>query len=370
MAVAIVKSTDPRDVREAVGMLGGFGRFVSKGEKVLLKPNLCIGRPSSSGVVTDPELVAETCKLVQEAGGVPVVGESPIYPFGSAYVFKKAGYGDFLERYGFEMVAFDQEEAVHIQIPNGKSLDHQVVAKRVLQSDKLINMPVAKTHLQTVLTLGLKNLKGTVPGKHKQIIHMAGLDQGIVDLNTVIRSDLTIIDGIVGLEGEIGAISGRAVNLGVILAADNVVEADATMARIMGMDPKRVAHIRMAAERGLGRLDGFEVKGEPIDRVARRFQHTRIPGVYRTLLSGGFYQVSGALHNLDAWIRGTDQVRSRQRLDDVKVRAERCNNCRICLKACPVEAISLNGGVSINRDTCIRCYICAEVCSEEVFSRY
>jgi len=369
MTVAIIKTTDPRDVREAVRLLGGMERFISPGDRTVLKPNICIGKPSSSGAVTDPELMAETARLVQEVGGKPVIGESPIYPFGSNWAFKRAGYGDFQKRYGFEMVAFDHEEGVHVQIPKGKALDHLVIARRVLQSERLINMPVAKTHLQTIVTLGLKNLKGVVVGKHKQIIHMAGLDEGIVDLNTAVKTDLTIIDGIIGLEGEIGATIGTPVPLGVILAADNVVEADATMSRIMGLDPEKIIHIKMAAARGLGRLDGFEIRGEPVEKVARKFRSTPRYGLYRTLISDYFYHFFGALHNLSARIRGTDAVRARQAVGEVRIAADRCNNCKLCLKACPVEAVSLAGGVKINRETCIRCFICAEVCPVEVFSK-
>ena len=95
MTVAIIKNTVPVGVRDAIGLLGGMTRFISKGDKVILKPNICVGKDSSTGVVTDPELVAETARMVEEAGGFPVVGESPIYPFSSKSAFKRAGYIDF-----------------------------------------------------------------------------------------------------------------------------------------------------------------------------------------------------------------------------------------------------------------------------------
>ncbi|UCD83818.1 MAG: DUF362 domain-containing protein [Deltaproteobacteria bacterium] len=370
MTVAIIKSNDPRDVREAVRLLGGMERFVAEEDRVVLKPNICLGKPNSTGVVTNPEVVAEVARMVQEVGGKPVVGESPIYPLKSRSVFPRAGYCDFHDRYGFEIVHFDQEEGVHIQVPEGKRLNHQFIAKRVLQSDKLINLPIAKTHGLTTVSLGLKNIKGVVPGKQKQIVHLAGIDEGIVDLNTAIRSDLTIIDGIIGLEGEFGPpATGQTVNLGVILAADNVVEADSTMARIMGIDPKDILHIQLAADRGLGSLNGIEIRGEPVERVARSFRHYHMPGLLKKFFSDGITRFTTVFQNLNSRIRGTDLIRLRLKLGEMEVTAERCDNCRICLRACPVDAISLNGDVKINRQTCIRCFICAEVCPREVFSR-
>ena len=368
MTVAILKTKDPRGVREAVGLLGGMERFVAEGEQVILKPNICVGKPNRTGVVTNPELVAEVARMVQEVQGYPTVGESPIYPLGGKNAFQNSGYGDFQARYGFEMVAFDREEGVHIQVPRGRVLDHQVIARRVLKADKLINLPIAKTHGLTTVTLGLKNIKGAVPGKQKQIIHITGLDEGIVDLNTVIRSDLTIIDGIIGLEGEFGPTRGDIVDLGLILASDNVVEADAVMARIMGIDPETIPHIRMAAERGLGKLHGIEILGEPVARVVRPFRHIRMPGVVRSFFNRGVGGITSAYHNMKSRFLGTDRIEPSRKVAEIRVEAGRCNECKLCLKACPVNALSLDGGIRLDRKACIRCYICGEVCPEGVFS--
>ncbi len=368
MTVSIIKTSGPAGVREAIRLLGGIERFISKGDKVILKPNICVGKASSTGVVTDPELVAETARMVEEAGGIPVVGESPIYPFSSKSAFRRAGYSDFKEKYGYEMAAFDEEEGVHVRVPGGKCLDHQVIARRVLQCDKLINMPVAKPHGLTTVTLALKNMKGVVPGKQKQLIHVAGLDEGIVDLNTIVKSDLIIIDGIIGLEGRLGPVAGRPVRLGVILASDNVVEADSTMCRIMGIPPEEVPHIRLAAERGLGRMDSFEILGEKVENVARKFSYNKMPGFVKRAMNTASGGMIGLVNNAASFLFRTEYIRPHLKLGDIRADQKLCNRCMMCVKACPAGAITVGDGVMINRDKCIRCYICGEVCPKEVFS--
>src|SRR5450759_2834280 len=124
--------------------------------------------------IRDREMVAEVCRMVAECGASVSVAESPIYPFKADRVFKKAGYADFEEKYGFPFIDIDSAESREIKLPGGKSVKNSVVSLDVLTCDRLINVPVMKTHLQTVVTLGLKNLKGAVVGKQKHIIHLQG----------------------------------------------------------------------------------------------------------------------------------------------------------------------------------------------------
>lgn len=362
MAVAIVKTGEPKGVRKAVELLGGMEKFVAEGEKVIVKPNICAAKDNSSGAVTDPALVAEICRMVAECGAEPSVAESPIYPFKSKRVFEKAGYADFQKKYGFPIVDLDAAEAREIRIPRGKAIDHSVVPTEVLTCDRLINVPVLKTHLQTVVTLGLKNLKGVVQGKQKHIIHLAGLDQGIVDLSTLIASDLTIIDGIIGMEGIGGPTNGRSVRMDVILASDNVVEADAAGIRVMGGDPRNVTHVKLAAAQGLGSLDGFEVLGEQIDSVARQLDLPKRPDLNRFLITGVMTRCWNAARNVAARITGGELVEKSAAVGDLVIDSERCDGCRVCLRSCPVEALSFTEELTCDRDECIRCFCCAEVC--------
>ncbi len=368
MTVALIRADRGGDAARAIELLGGMGRFVKPGEKVLVKPNICAARANETGAVTDPELVAKVCRLAAQAGGEVTVGESPIHPFRSQRVFQKAGYGDFEARYGFLMVDLDSAEAVEIRIPRAAAVPREMVAKPVLECDCLINLPVIKTHMQTIVSLGLKNIKGVVPGKDKLIIHLKGLDEGIVDLNTVISSRLIIADGIIGMEGELGPTNGNPVHLGVIVAGDNVVEVDATCARLMGIDPRRIAHLRLAEERRLGRLDGFQILGEDIDSVKRDFKLPAHPDLNRLVVSGLFMRIySYARSPIDRLLgRGF----SRGAPVRVAVDTTKCDACAVCEKACPVEALRLENKIpKIDDDLCIACLCCAEACPQGALSR-
>lgn len=367
MTVAVIRAEAPEDVKRAIDLLGGMERFVSPGDKVLVKPNICAAKSSDTGAVTDPELVAEVCRLAAAEGAEVAVGESPIHPFRSSRVFPRAGYGDFRERYGFPLIDLDEAEKVEIRIPEGVAVKQEVIAKPVLDCDVLINMPVMKTHLQTVVSLGLKNLKGVVPTKDKLIIHLNGLDQGIVDLNTVIRSHLVVVDALIGMEGGLGPTNGRPVRVGAIVAGDNVVEVDATCARIMGLDPRMVAHIRLAAERGLGRMEGFQILGEGIEAVRRDFELPAHPDLNRLMISGILLRIYDLLR------RPLDRLMGRSpafRFGEVRLEAERCDGCRLCVKACPVEAVFMRENLPvIEVSRCIACFCCAEACPRGALSR-
>lgn len=363
MTVAIVKADDASGVARALELLGGMGRFVAPGEKVIVKPNICAAKDSASGTVTDPEVTAAVCRLAAEAGGEVIVAESPIYPFKSARVFPKAGYGDFEGRYGFPLVDIDSDECVEIRVPGGVAVQREVVARRVLEADRVVNVPVLKTHLQTVITCALKNMKGVVPAREKHIIHLAGLDSGIVDINTVVRTDLVVVDAIDCMEGTGGPTNGRPIRVGLVIAGDNPVEVDAVCLRIMGVDPRRVAHVREAAERRLGRLDGFEVKGERVEDVAVKFSVPATPRVNRFFISGIFVKLVNLFANLLARLTGKTPVTAGGVTGEVKVLKEKCDACAVCVKACPVEAITMREKLPrVDAGKCILCFCCAEAC--------
>jgi uncharacterized protein (DUF362 family)/NAD-dependent dihydropyrimidine dehydrogenase PreA subunit len=368
MTVALLRTDEPKDVRQVMDLLGGMERFVPPGSKVLVKPNVCAAKPSHSGVVTEPELVVEICRLADAAGGEVTVGESPIHPFRSSRVFPRAGYGGFEKRYGFPLIDLDSAERVEIRIPGGVAVKREVVARPVLECDCLINVPVIKTHMQTVVSLGLKNIKGVVPTKDKLIIHLEGLDQGIVDLNTVISSRLVVVDGMIALEGEQGPTNGNPVHLGVIVAGDNIVEVDATCARLMGLDPHRVTHLRMAEDRGLGRLKGFEVLGDEVNALKKDFSLPSHPDLNRFLYSDVYARLYNMIRRPVDRILGRSL--SRGSLGRVSVDTTKCDACAVCVKACPVGAIRMEDKLPLVEDElCIACFCCAEACHTGAISK-
>jgi uncharacterized protein (DUF362 family)/NAD-dependent dihydropyrimidine dehydrogenase PreA subunit len=370
MPVSIVKTKDPKDVRKAIDLLGGIDKFVKRGDSVLVKPNICAGKPTETGTVTSPELVAEVCRLVAECGGLPFVAESPIYPYKSAFAFPKAGYDKFEERTGFRLVDLDSAPQVEIKVPKALVLKNEVLAKPALEADVIINVAKMKSHLQTIVSLGLKNIKGFVPRRNKHIVHMSGLDSGIVDLNRVIKPGLTIIEGIIAMEGTLAPTNGTPREVGLIFAGTNPVETDATCARVMGVEPLQIPHIALAEKEGIGMTSGFDVLGSSVEDV--RLKEFELPrslltrGVTTDIFKFGFWMMTSSYHvvaNPILRLMGKEAVRRDKEIGEWMIDYSKCDNCRLCTAGCPTDVLKFVDGKIVRvKEGCIYCFCCSEVC--------
>jgi uncharacterized protein (DUF362 family) len=128
--------------------------------------------------------------------------------------------------------------------------------------------------MATKVTLGMKNMFGLLPDKFKFKYHANGISKVIVDINTVIKPALTVIDGFVGMEGR-GPTDGTPVKMDLIIAGKDVVATDATAARAIGFDPHEISHIRTASQKGLGNIDNIEILGVRLEDVMRVFKKSR-----------------------------------------------------------------------------------------------
>jgi uncharacterized protein (DUF362 family) len=162
------------------------------------------------------------------------------------------------------------KDRVKIDIPNGEALESIKVPRIVTQS-AIISAAKLKTHMSTKVTLGMKNMFGLLPDKFKGKYHARGINKVIVDINTVLKPALTVIDGFVGMEGR-GPSGGTPVKMDLIIAGKDVVATDATASRIMGFEPMEIPHIRKAFEKGLGNVDDIEILGSKLDEVTRAFK--------------------------------------------------------------------------------------------------
>jgi uncharacterized protein (DUF362 family) len=158
---------------------------------------------------------------------------------------------------------------VKIEIPNGEALK-SITVPRIVTESAIISAAKLKTHLNTKVTLGMKNMFGLLPDKLKGKYHMKGISKVVVDINSVLRSALTVIDGFMGMEGQ-GPVDGTPVQMNLIIAGTDPVATDATAARVMGFNPYEIKHIRKAHERGLGRSEA-EIIGEKLEAVRRKFK--------------------------------------------------------------------------------------------------
>ena len=230
--------------------MGGIAAFVKRGDRVLLKPNLLTGSRPTKECTTRPELVRAVAEMVMEVGGKPFLGDSPA--FGSAKGVATAnGLLPILEELNIPIVEFHGKRYQTVN----DDFNHLLLSKEAMEADVIINLPKVKSHMQLTVTLGVKNLFGCVPGKMKAWWHFeAGKDttrfgEMLVETARAINPNLTILDGIVGHEGN-GPSGGEPRDLGVLAASDNVFALDRAMLEILKVDPLQVPTI--AASQRLG----------------------------------------------------------------------------------------------------------------------
>ncbi|AKG22965.1 DUF362 domain-containing protein [Calothrix sp. 336/3] len=229
---------------------GGIAAFVKPGNRVLLKPNLLTGARPGKECTTRPEIVYTVAQMVIEAGGKPFLGDSPA--FGSAKGVAIAnGYQPIIEELQLPIINFrgKRYETVNTEF------NHLLLSKEAMEADVVINLPKVKSHSQLVLTMGVKNLFGCVPGKMKAWWHMeAGKDAArfgemLVETAKAINPNLTILDGIIGHEGN-GPSGGEPRPLGVLAAAEDVFALDRAIIEILNVPPEQVPTV--AASQRLG----------------------------------------------------------------------------------------------------------------------
>jgi uncharacterized protein (DUF362 family) len=237
-------------IQAVLSPLGGMAAFIPAGANVLLKPNLLTGSRPSKECITRPEIVACVAKLVKEAGGNPFLGDSPA--FGSAYGVAKAnGYLPILEALDIPIVEFQGKRYETAS----QEFNHLRLSKEAMSADVVINLPKVKSHSQLTLTLGVKNLFGCVPGKMKAWWHMeAGKDSNrfgdmLVETASAIAPNLTLIDGIIGHEGN-GPSAGEPRFLGLLGASPDVFALDRALTEILNVNPQQVPTIAASIRQG------------------------------------------------------------------------------------------------------------------------
>lgn len=260
-------------VRKAVDLIGGIQTIVKAGEKVLLKVNWCVvPEDPKVGVVTNPVVARAVADLVKEAGAEPIIADSAARGVDTDLVIQSTGY-DKLADEGYAVVNLDKEKVVRLEFPDGEILQKIKTFELVTQVDKIIDIPLFKTHDSAEATLGLKNMKGLLHDDQKSKLHREGLYAGIADVNSRFAPHLVVYDGTWAMEG-LGPMYGIPFELNLILATRDVVAGDAVAGSIMGFEPGELLVTKVAYERGLGEMDlnKIAIVGAPLDSVKRRFK--------------------------------------------------------------------------------------------------
>lgn len=275
--VAVVKYDATSDsLRRAIELCDGFEKLKTS-DKILLKPNILWGGTKKLppfGVVTTSTIVGDIIRLLHEYGCKDIsIGEGTVVneEMGSN-TFKGydwSGIGKVAKTYGVKLVDFNSEPFEKVQLEEVK-VNISTVA---LESDFLINLPVLKTHRQTKVSLGMKNLKGSLALASKKRFHKHNLNKLIALLNTKVKTHLAIIDGIYTLEGGPDFL-GRAHRANLIIAGKDVFSCDIVGSMVMGIDPDEVEYLKefgSIQKRPLS-LDSIDVQGESIENVAHRLE--------------------------------------------------------------------------------------------------
>ena len=255
--LVVVRQGEPENlVRKAIDALGGIERFVQSGANVIVKPNICVGYSYEYAATTNPWVVGTLVKMCYEAGASHV--QVMDYPFGCSAQqgYKASGIQEQVEEAGGEMVFMTPTfKYVKTAIPQGIDLKEIKVYEDVLKADVVINVPIAKDHSDTRLTLGMKNLMGVI--LNRNTMHF-NLGQRIADLASLIRPQLTVVDAIRILTAN-GPSGGGNLNnvkkIDTIIAGQDFVAVDSYAASLFGLQPEDIGYIEAGASMGLGRSD-------------------------------------------------------------------------------------------------------------------
>jgi uncharacterized protein (DUF362 family)/NAD-dependent dihydropyrimidine dehydrogenase PreA subunit len=341
------------NVRQAVEKAFVLFPVQIRGKKVLIKPNVLRGSEAKEGIVTHPEVLRAVVEKVETMSPASiVVGDNPgLFSYGAnEESFKIAGLMQAAKGY-YRNIGNDS-----VKVPfNPDFMSTVSVSRVVLEADVIISLPKFKTHGLTVMTGAIKNSYGLLPGAQKAMLHKAAgspprFHEVIVDVFQLRVPDLFIVDAVVGMEGN-GPASPDLRDIGLIMASDNAVALDATIATMMGCEPGRLRFLQKAKEAGLGDYDL-----STIDIVGEMKQ---LPDFKLPPLGGEAIQNN---ENVQVLIHGRTLLRP-------KADPDLCTACGTCIDQCSVSALSMVDNLpQVDADTCITCFCCQEMCPEKAIT--
>jgi len=337
-------------LEKSIELIGGLPDCIRAGARVFVKINhLPPASPAERGIVTHPIFAEAVLRLIAGTGAHITVGDD----IESSLGYEVSGYYEMCRRLGVNLVNLKEIGFRQIEC-KGRFLNKVYFSKAVLDADVVINLPKLKTHSLTVITGGVKNMYGTIPSGFRTKLHGEYPDNEdfahvLADVFSVRIPELTIMDGIVAMEGE-GPASGRLKRLGLIIASRDAVALDSVVAKIIGLKPMEVPTTRCCHERslGIGTSERIEVVGQRIEDVV--IVNFKYPLYVTSALSGK------APRFLLRYLLGQIGIRPR-------VIEDECTGCCECERICPVYAISMRNAIAwIEQSKCIGCLCCNEVC--------
>ncbi len=259
--VYIASGEPTAGVRGVLDAMGGISRFVAPDSLVVIKPNISFPNPASWSTTTSPEVVKAVVELCVDAGAKRIfIVDNPLQGDVEKNLKRTGLRKAIAEEGGVQFLMLKEERKYQEVAPeNTRILQSVKVAKILSKVDCFINVPVAKAHRETSVSMGLKNLMGLI--WDRQIFHeQLDLHRAVADLSVVMRPDLTIMDASQGLQTNGPEGPGKVGNIGKIIAGTDPLAVDAVTVTMgpwnrMAMTPKDVLHLRYAAELGVGVID-------------------------------------------------------------------------------------------------------------------
>lgn len=334
-------------VKEALDLIGFDVKSIKPGSKIMLKPNLLGAWPPEKAVTTHPAVYEAVVRIFSKAKCKLYVGESSgtiAGDNGTMKALKIAGIADVSKKYDVRFLDFDSDKRISIEKEGNVILKKVTVSENVKKMDFIINLPKLKTHMLTGYTGAIKNFLGLIPGKSKASLHALGQDikdfnEILVDIYSTVPPNLTIMDGIIGMEGS-GPSAGKPRQTGIIAASMNGAALDSVLAEKIGFKPGEVGTIDAARRRNL--FSEVNVVGESAFKID--YKKPAMQKFSRRIKIGILYRLI---------------------MPSLYADKEKCISCQACMKACPQGAITFSGKYpDFNKKKCILCYCCQEVCPQ------
>ena len=352
-------------IRALVEQMGGMGRFVRPGERIVLKANLLRAAPPESAICTHPAVVEAVARLVKEAGGTPVICDSPGGALHKEAVlrslYEKTGMAAAAAAAGAEL-AMDSSTRT-VSLPEGKVLRQAEIITPVAEADGVIDLCKMKTHVLMSMTGAVKNLFGVIPGLSKVGYHATHPDHEtfadvLLDLTGYVKPRLSLMDGILAMEGDGPGSSGTPRQAGLLLASANPLALDTAAGAIMNL-PRQDNPVLLAAERrGLTpcRMEDVELIGGTVEEL--RMADYKFPASTK----------SNLMDFLGPLARPAERLCKKALSQTPRIDGAKCVGCGICAKSCPGQAIAMTAPgkkARISQNACIHCYCCHELCPQK-----
>ncbi len=392
--VYIVKCPDYEQAREKLAelmaMMNGMDSFAKPGEKIVLKTNLLLPAKPEQGVTTHPAVVAAIGQMAKDAGAIPIIADSP----GSGFKYNQKTMERIYRRCGMYKAAEDAGIEVNldttydtVSFPKGKLIKRFEVITPILHSDGVFNLCKLKTHLFMHMTGAVKNNFGVIPGLTKPGYHAKLHDKNLfanmlLDLAEYVSPRLSVMDAVLGLEGEGPGTAGEPRHVGLLIASTSSLALDVVASEIIGLDRETNPVLAEAEKRDMHptRIEDVQVEGCDISEL--RIADYKFPGtvtgklgnmsvpLWQKPLEPLFEYSKKAFGESDMmpWFHKAMSPLFRNAMAlKPRVVKKNCIACGVCRDSCPMHVITIidEKYAQINEDECIRCYCCHEMCQHD-----